>query len=475
MLKQRNEQIQFAVRLTDTLICIFAFFAAFWIRDNSYFFPDSGISGGLSAVWWMLASSLALHLFIYPFCDFYSSLRQKRVADIVGMVFKSFLIEFFILGTLVFLVQAKETSRFFFLMFLVANYALLLTFKLSIRLVLSSIRKRGYNFRRIIVAGTGQLAPRIIRVLTSNKHWGYVPVAILREGAAKETPSSIEGIPVIGEMSQLEALSRTTLVDEILVASDKATTEEMNRLTRVCEKLGLPTRFALNLGEFHHSRVTFSSLENIPMVTYYTSLRTPAEAVAKRAMDIGAALIGLTVTAVLYPWIAWKIKRESAGPVIFKQIRIGENGRRFKCYKFRTMVLDAEARKEELKQSNEMQGPIFKVASDPRVLPFGNFLRRTSLDELPQFINILRGDMSLVGTRPPTPDEVENYETHYRRRLSIRPGLTGLWQISGRNQITNFEDILALDVEYIDRWSIWLDIQIIWKTCWMVLTRRGAY
>jgi lipopolysaccharide/colanic/teichoic acid biosynthesis glycosyltransferase len=161
--------------------------------------------------------------------------------------------------------------------------------------------------------------------------------------------------------------------------------------------------------------------------------------------------------------------------VIFKQYRIGENGRRFKCYKFRTMSLDAESRKQDLLPANQMSGPMFKLRSDPRVFPFGVFLRRTSLDELPQFFNILRGDMSLVGTRPPTPEEVVQYEMHFRRRLSIRPGLTGLWQVSGRSQITKFEQVLELDLEYIDRWSIWLDFKILFRTLWMVVGRRGAY
>jgi lipopolysaccharide/colanic/teichoic acid biosynthesis glycosyltransferase len=139
------------------------------------------------------------------------------------------------------------------------------------------------------------------------------------------------------------------------------------------------------------------------------------------------------------------------------------------------MVMDADEKKADLQKQNIMQGPLFKIQNDPRIFKFGHFLRRTSLDELPQFFNIIRGDMSVVGTRPPTPDEVEKYELRYRRRLSIRPGLTGLWQVSGRNNIKDFEQVLKLDLDYIDRWSLWLDVQIIFKTIWIVLFRRGAY
>jgi exopolysaccharide biosynthesis polyprenyl glycosylphosphotransferase len=215
-------------------------------------------------------------------------------------------------------------------------------------------------------------------------------------------------------------------------------------------------------------------LDDIPVATFYTTLMSPTQVFIKRSLDIVIALVGLLLTGVLFPWIALMVKRDG-GPIFFKQMRVGENGRKFKCYKFRTMIPNAEAGKQALAKENQVAGPMFKVKDDPRITPFGKFLRRTSLDELPQFLNILRGDMSVVGTRPPTPDEVSLYETHYRRRLSIRPGLTGMWQVSGRNQIKRFEDILELDLYYIDHWSTWLDLKIILRTIWISLFGRGAY
>lgn len=474
MLKNRSEQIQILVRFADAVICILAFLAAFWVRFASPLF-EYGDVGPLESVSWMLAASLTLHLVLYPACGFYESLRLKSVPNLILMVLRAFIVEFFVLGTLVFLIQAKTTSRYFFGLFLVLNYGAVFLEKIGARVLLSSIRRRGYNYRQVLIVGGGSNAARVVSVLRRNKHWGYVPCGILKASEEEQVIPELADLPVMGVTRDLERIVRSRAVDEVYFATEVLSAGEIVDQVAFCEKLGIPTRFSLSFFELPNSKVTFNVYDGLPVLTFYTTLMTPLQAAMKRVIDIVIAIIGLLITAVVYPWIAWRIKKESEGPVIFKQVRVGENGRRFKCYKFRTMYLDAEKRKEELLARNQMEGPIFKIDNDPRVTPFGAFLRRTSLDELPQFFNIFRGDMSVVGTRPPTPDEVLQYETHYRRRLSVRPGLTGLWQVSGRSRIRRFEDILALDLQYIDRWSIWLDIQIIFQTIWVLLFRKGAY
>src|SRR5699024_10273038 len=177
---------------------------------------------------------------------------------------------------------------------------------------------------------------------------------------------------------------------------------------------------------------------------------------------------------IIFLFIAPVIYIQSPGPVFFSQKRVGKNGRTFKIYKFRSMYLDAEERKKELMEQNKMNGFMFKMDHDPRIFPFGNFIRKTSLDEFPQFINVLKGDMSLVGTRPPTLDEYEQYELHHKGRLAMKPGLTGMWQVSGRSDITDFEEVVRLDTEYIRNWSLSLDIKILLKTVMMVFTGKGA-
>jgi exopolysaccharide biosynthesis polyprenyl glycosylphosphotransferase len=194
-------------------------------------------------------------------------------------------------------------------------------------------------------------------------------------------------------------------------------------------------------------------------------------------MDLGGSLFGIIIFGIPMIIVAIMIKLDSKGPVIFKQERVGKNGRRFKIYKFRSMVVDAEQKKKELEKQNKVSGGyMFKIKDDPRITRVGKFIRRTSLDELPQLFNVLFGSMSLVGTRPPTVDEVEKYDTKHWRRLSIKPGITGMWQTSGRSEITNFDEVVALDTYYIDNWSMWLDLKIIIKTAvQLVLKRTGAY
>ena len=191
-------------------------------------------------------------------------------------------------------------------------------------------------------------------------------------------------------------------------------------------------------------------------------------------MDIIGGFVGLVLTGIITLFLAPAIKLDSPGPVFFSQTRIGKNGRRFKIYKFRSMYIDAEERLKDLQDQNEMSGLMFKMENDPRITKVGAFIRKTSLDEFPQFLNVLKGDMSLVGTRPPTESEFEQYNEHYRRRLSMTPGLTGLWQISGRSDIQDFDEVVKLDLQYIDNWSLTEDIRILLKTVYVVLFGKGA-
>ena len=210
------------------------------------------------------------------------------------------------------------------------------------------------------------------------------------------------------------------------------------------------------------------------MLTYSPRIFEPTELILKRIMDLAGGLIGVLMTIVIGIVVVPAIYIESPGPVIFKQVRIGRNGRRFKIFKFRSMYADAEARKKELLEKNEMNGLMFKIKEDPRITRVGKFIRKTSIDELPQFFNVLKGDMSLVGTRPPTEEEFLQYEERHKRRLSLKPGITGMWQVKGRNNVVDFEEVVRLDLEYIDNWSIWMDVKLLLQTIYVVLFQKGA-
>jgi len=475
MLKKRAEQISYLIRVLDVLTAVGAFALAYALRTLPGF-PSRYVLPHWENLTWLLGASIVLHFLIYSKMGFYLSIRLQSYFGLLKRMFQAMVIEFFVLGSLVFIIQAKETSRVFFILYIVSNFVLLFVIRGTARFLLSSIRKRGYNYRKVWIVGADDSAVRMITTLRGNPHWGYVPSGLLLfQGERPPEKNALLDVPVLGFTRDLERLSKEVTLDEVYLTPASLGSKEAASILSLCEKTGIPCHFLLDGLAGPGMHYSLSQIGGLPILTAYTSLMSPVEAFIKRCLDILISLFGLLITALLYPWISLMIRMQSPGPVIFKQQRIGENGRRFKCYKFRTMVVNAEKLKTQLLEKNQMQGPLFKVENDPRIFSFGAFLRRTSLDELPQFLNVLRGDMSIVGTRPPTPDEVEQYETRYRRRLSIRPGLTGLWQVSGRNQITKFEDVLELDLKYIDEWSLFLDIKIIFKTIGVVLFGRGAH
>ena len=226
--------------------------------------------------------------------------------------------------------------------------------------------------------------------------------------------------------------------------------------------------------------ITYSGKKNLnrigkyAVVVFARNLFSTREMAAKRVLDVLGSLVGMVILGIATVFVAPAIKLDSPGPVFFGQTRVGKNGRKFTFYKFRSMYQDAEERKKALMESNEMNGLMFKMEDDPRITRVGKFIRKTSIDELPQFWNVLKEDMSLVGTRPPTVDEFEQYEAKHKCRLSMTPGLTGMWQISGRSDIKDFDEVVKLDMQYIDNWSILQDIKILMRTVWVVFARKGS-
>ena len=251
--------------------------------------------------------------------------------------------------------------------------------------------------------------------------------------------------------------------------------ERVNQLARQLLDMGIVVHFDMEAAFEGLPHKQVHAIADRTVVTTSIQAANVVELFLKRAMDICGAMVGLVITGIAFVFVAPAIYFRSPGPIFFSQTRVGRNGRQFKIYKFRSMYMDAEKRKQELMAQNEMQGLMFKMENDPRIIKgIGNFIRDTSIDELPQFFNILKGDMSLVGTRPPTLDEFTQYDLHHKVRLSFRPGLTGMWQVSGRSDITDFEEVVRLDEKYIENWNIWLDIRILLKTVVVVLTRKGS-
>ena len=321
----------------------------------------------------------------------------------------------------------------------------------------------------LVVAPADQIDSTITRLRTntdfSYQIVGSASVKNMRDATEEERAASFR------EMT--EKLTQIPF-DEVFINTPGLTQEEVWPLIDGFEEMGVVCRYNLDLPDVGGATTKVETFADYTTVTYMRFRSSYKRLLIKRLFDILGGLVGVVITGILTLFIAPAIKLESPGPVFFAQTRIGKNGRRFKIYKFRSMYQDAEKRKKELERKNEVKGLVFKMDHDPRITRVGAFLRRTSLDEFPQFLNVLKGDMSLVGTRPPTGDEFEQYDEHYRRRLSMTPGLTGMWQVSGRSDISDFDEVVRLDLQYIDNWSLTLDFKILLQTVVVVLGHRGA-
>lgn len=286
-----------------------------------------------------------------------------------------------------------------------------------------------------------------------------------------------DSIEYIGKVSELERLIRKYNIDQVYIMQKKEM--DMDTLqphVDKCIEMGITCRIIIDTFKRRKAFSYISSVGTYPVYTFHTVSMNMWEHLLKRAFDIVFSLAALIVISPVMILTAIAIKLDSKGPVFFKQVRVGRNGRHFKIWKFRSMCKDAEEMKYELEELNEVEdGMMFKIKDDPRITRVGRFIRKTSIDELPQFFNVLSGSMSVVGTRPPTIEEVEKYSSSQWRRISIKPGITGMWQVSGRSSITDFNKVVELDTQYIDEWSIWLDIKIILKTVVAVLARKHSY
>lgn len=284
--------------------------------------------------------------------------------------------------------------------------------------------------------------------------------------------TEIRGVPVVADADDFFEYVRTNVVDEVFINGN--TKESSEALANGLLEMGITVHYCL----VHESQMVpnrvIEQCGNYLVLTSSMKIASPRQLFVKRCMDIAGSLVGLFFTGIAFIIFAPIIKKQSPGPIFFSQVRVGKNGRQFKFYKFRSMNVNAEEQKKELMEQNEMEGHMFKMADDPRIFPIGKFMRKYSIDELPQFWNILKGDMSLVGTRPPTVEEFEHYDLKHKARLGIKPGLTGMWQVSGRSNIKDFEEVVGLDTYYIAHWDLGLDIKILLKTIKVVLTGRGS-
>lgn len=370
--------------------------------------------------------------------------------------------------------QGAEISRLMLGYFYCIDMVLMYLSRLVLKMYLFKHYRMGNRSRRLLVFTDSEQVKDVIFSLRVNSSWDYRIVGVVVYDLDM-TGAEIQGVPVVCSRDGLIDYVRTNPVDEIFIRIDKKFPISMKKMVLQLESMGIVVDVSIQIYDMNISvEKTLNQIGIYRVVTFGRKILTYQEQALKRGLDILGGLVGMVIlcVATIFVWPA--IKLESPGPVFFKQTRVGKNGRYFQLYKFRSMYQDAEERKKELMEKNEMNGLMFKIQDDPRVTKVGKFIRKTSIDELPQFWNVLKGDMSLVGTRPPTVDEYQQYKPEYKTRLSLMPGLTGLWQVSGRSKVTDFEEVLEMDVRYIDSWSLKNDIKIILQTIMVVLFGKGA-
>ena len=483
MLKQRARIVAAFVFSLDLALIAAAFFLAFWGRHDlaprlapgqfgSSFYP-------LRQYLPLLPISLAVWAPLLWFSGRYRSHRTVSLRTETVALLRLTAVAAALLTLVVYalrldarLLAGDKISRLWLLLFPALSGALLISEKIALRATSRWVRSRGLNFRTVLVVGTGRQACSLAQFLEGHRQWGYRLLGFVA-GRGEEHDGRVAGHPVLGELADLPALVQQNVIDEVLFAVSRRDLDDIEDLYLCLQEQGIITRFALDFFPHTQARMAIDELDGVPLLTFTTSPSSPLLLLIKRLLDVALSVLLMLLGLPVLLLVAFAIKLSTRGTVLFRQTRCGLNGRTFTLYKFRTMVEDAEELQRDLLHLNEMDGPVFKLREDPRVTVLGRFLRKFSLDELPQFWNVLRGDMSLVGPRPPIPEEVARYERWQRRRLAMKPGLTCLWQVSGRNEL-DFQQWMELDLEYIDTWTPWLDLKILLKTIPAVLSGRGA-
>ncbi len=361
--------------------------------------------------------------------------------------------------SLFFVFRLPDVSRLFLLGFFPALAATTLLDRVVLRLVFRRLRSAGRNIRYVLVVGAGPRAQAFAAQLEDHRELGLEVTGFLDDDVY-DLP---RGWRQLGRLDAIETILHDTVVDEVVICLPFSQWDKVDAISQIAEDEGKIVRVPMDVIGRAFSQGRMEDLDGTPVFSLVSGPDRAIGLALKRGLDVAGSLAALVLLSPVFALVAIAIRRHDGGPTLFRQVRVGLHGRPFEVQKFRTMTIDAEARYADVAGQSDTRGAAFKMTNDPRITPVGRFLRRTSLDELPQFWNVLRGEMSLVGPRPAPPREVESYDLWHRRRLSMKPGITGLWQVTAR-QSDDFEERAELDLAYIDRWSLWLDAKILLRT-----------
>lgn len=480
MFKSVRKFFSFSCFFSDLISLFLSFFIAYFLRANIFplipYFAKRDFFPIFNYLPVFLISSFFIILTLYIIGGYKLPLSAPFHQTLL-IVFKSSILSFLLTISSFYLLKLVYVSRTFvailFFSFIFVSsflrYFVLIKFRKG--------AKEGIYHRELVLIGNSQKAKDFINTIKGNSDLGFSIKGFFLP-SKEENDEEIEyltseGLNYLGTIDDLSSYLEREIVDTVVITEDYSKIPNLEEIFITCEELGIELVLSLKIFPHVGTPIYFERIENIPLLHFSMTPKVSFSLFLKRVIDIIGSLLGLIIFSPLMIIVALLIKLTSEGPIFFVQERMGLRGRRFKLYKFRTMVKDAEKKLEEIKHLNEADGPVFKIEKDPRLTPIGSFLRKSSIDELPQLINVLKGEMSLVGPRPPIPSEVEKYERWQKRRLSMKPGLTCLWQISGRSEL-DFDTWMKLDLEYIDNWSLTLDFIILLKTIPAVLSGRGA-
>ena len=483
MLKEKDSIIRRAMLVFDAFVVIMAFLLSFLLRRYLFVFynldiiPSSAVMTRMSAT--MSDYFIILLFVVVLWCGtlylngMYRSMRTKTITEVVWIIFKSAFLITLTFGAFVFLLKLKYVSRVFFIIFMALSSSAILFEKIAVFSVIRYARRQGYNYRRLLIVGTGRRAGNFIDRIKCHPEWGFKIKGVVNDDGNRQV-RYVRDLKVVGMLKDIPNLLHKFSIDGVIFVVPRSRLNYITDSLYACEIEGVKATIAVDLFDFKIAKSYQSELDGIPLITFETTFAEGWQLFVKRGVDIIASGFGLLMLFPFFLLTAILIKLTSAGPIFFAQKRIGISGRYFTLYKFRTMHKDAHKKLEQVADLNEMNGPIFKIKNDPRLTKLGKILRKFSIDELPQLYNVFVGHMSLVGPRPPLPREVKQYKPWQRRRLSMRPGLTCIWQVSGRNKV-DFDEWMKLDLKYLDTWSLWLDFKILMKTVPIVLFGVGAY
>lgn len=461
--------------VTDTVCINLAFYLAYWLRYQvEWPTPVEDVFYAPYRVYFPVGLLLAtLLLVVFRLEGVYADNRGETWLDEMYRLVNGTTTGIVVAVVFYFFYRPAVYSRLVFFYAAILIVLLLAIVRAIKHMGLDYLRRRGIGVVRVLIVGAGEVGRAVIRSIVAHPELGYQIVGFVDDDP-EDGSHDLGRIRSLGPTSRVNSLVRDGSVDQVIVTLPWVHHRQILAIMSDCQELGVGARVVPDIFQLSLNRVDVQQLDGIPLLGLREPRISGLNRLFKRTVDVVAGLVGVIGLAVVYVPVAIAIKLDSPGPVIYSQERVGRHGKRFMIHKFRSMSLDADDQMRDLLDQNEADGPLFKMRDDPRRTRVGKVLRRLSLDEWPQFINVLLGDMSLIGPRPNRPHEVAEYKTWHRRRLDVKPGMTGLWQVSGRSDVP-FDEMVLLDIYYIDNWSLFMDLQIALRTLLLPLTGRGAY